>query len=138
MSSFSDTLENAVLNKVFSNVDFSYPTLYLGLFKSDAGLETDALAIAEEVSFDDSGYSRVNITDTGGFTTATAGQILNQQDLNYPVAQSDWGTITHAAILSTEGADAKVLAWGAMLNPRTIYNGDSIKIPAGALVIQLQ
>ena len=138
MSSFSDTLENAVLNKVFSNTDFSYPTLYIGLFKSDAGLETDELASAEEVSFDETGYTRVNITDNGGFTTATAGQILNQQDLNFPVAQADWGTITHAAIVSTDGSDAKIIAWGAMLNPRTIYNGDSIKIPAGALVIQLQ
>lgn len=136
MASFSDTLENAVLNKIFSGVDFEYPEIYLGMFKSDAGLETDIIADAEEVLFEETGYARVNVTDGGGFTTSTAGQVSNINDIEFPVAQADWGTITHAALLDAP-TGGTVLCWGPLLNPRSIYNGDSIKVPSGAMVAQL-
>lgn len=136
MAGFSDYTENKVLDFIFNAGSFTIPGLYLGLFKSDAGLETNQIGSADEVNDSASSYARININTLGGFNGASAGAVSNAQDMEFPIAQADWGTITHTAILDAVSG-GNVLAWGPLLNPRTIYNGDSVKVPAGALVATL-
>lgn len=136
MAGFSDYTENKVLDFIFNADSFVIPGLYLGLFKSDPGLETNQIASADEVKDSASSYVRIDINTLGGFNGASAGAVSNAQDMEFPIAQADWGTITHTAILDAK-TGGNVLAWGPLLNPRTIYNGDCVKIPAGALVATL-
>lgn len=136
MAGFSDYTENKVLDFIFNADSFAIPGLYLGLFKSDAGLETNQISSVDEVNDSASSYARININTFGGFNGASAGAVSNAQDMEFPIAQADWGTITHTAILDAMSG-GNVLAWGPLLNPRTIYNGDSVKVPAGALVATL-
>lgn len=136
MAGFSDYTEKKVLDLIFNAGSFAIPGLYLGLFKSDAGLETNQIASADEVKDSASSYARIDINTLGGFNGASAGAVSNAQDMEFPIAQADWGTITHTAILDAK-TEGNVLAWGPLLNPRTIYNGDSVKVPAGALVATL-
>lgn len=135
MSSFSNYTENGVLNHLFKAVNFPSPSLYMGLFQSDAGLESNEIASAAEV-VDASSYARVNINDFGGFSTSVAGQTSNTQDLDFNVALTDWGTVTHTAILDA-ATGGNVIAWGPLTNPRTLYAGDALKVRAGACVISL-
>lgn len=135
MSSFSNYTENAVLNMLFNQVPFTPTPLYMGLFKAETGLEDNALATAEEV-VDASSYARVDVEAFGGYTTATTGSVANVNDLDFPVALADWGTITHTALLDAP-TGGNVIAWGALANPRTIYAADSVKVRAGANVITL-
>ena len=136
MAGFSDYTENKVLDLIFNAGSFVIPGLYLGLFKSDAGLETNQIASANEVNDSASSYVRIDINTLGGFNSASASAVSNAQDMEFPIAQADWGTITHTAVLDAK-TGGNVLTWGPLLNPRTIYNGDSVKVPAGALVITL-
>lgn len=136
MAGFSDYTENKVLDFIFNADSFVIPGLYLGLFKSDTGLETNQIASADEVKDSASSYVRIDINTLGGFNGASAGAVSNAQDMEFPIAQADWGTITHTAILDAK-TGGNVLAWGPLLNPRTIYNGDSVKVPTGALVATL-
>lgn len=139
MSSFSDYTENGVLNYLFNGTPFSIINRFFGLFTSANGLENNQITDAEEISNVSTGYTRINLDSLGGFTSSTAGTISNAQEMDFPIAQSDWGTITHSAILdSLDNSTGNVIAWGPLLNPRVIYTGDSIKVPVGALTITLQ
>lgn len=136
MAGFSDYTEKKVLDMIFNGESFTVPGLYLGLFKSDAGLETNQIASADEVKDSASSYSRIDINTLGGFNSASEGSVSNAQDMEFPIALADWGTITHTAIMDAK-TGGNVLTWGSLLNPRTIYNGDSVKVPASSLVISL-
>lgn len=136
MAGFSDYLEDKLLNFVFKGDVFKIPGRYLALFTSDTGLEENNISLAAEVRDTQQSYARINITAQGGFNTASGGIIANSQDMDFPIAQADWGTITHTAVMDA-ATNGNVLAWGPLLNPRTIYNGDSVRVPSGALTITL-
>lgn len=135
MSSFSNYTENGVLNHLFRATSMSSPAnVYLGLFTSDAGLESNTIASATEVV--DSAYSRVNITTNGSYTAPSDGVIRNVQDLDFAPATVDWGTITHTAVLDA-ATGGNVLAWGALTNPRSIHISDAVKVRANTHSITL-
>ena len=136
MSGFSDYLEDKLLNFVFKGDAFTVPGRYLALFTSDVGLEENNLALANEVKDAQQSYARIDMTAQGGVSPSAGGILANSQDMDFPIAQADWGTITHTAVLDA-ATDGNVLAWGPLLNPRTIYNGDSVRVPSGALTITL-
>lgn len=126
MSSFSDYLENKVLDHVFGGVAYSAPaTLYIALFTTaptDAGGGTEV-----------SGGSYVRqacaFTVSGNLATNTAAE-------EWPAASASWGTIVAVAVFdaSTSG---NMLAWGNLTTNKTIDTGDVFRIPAGDLDITL-
>lgn len=136
MAGFSNYTENQVLDALFNGGTLTIPGLYLALFKSDAGLEENVSGSWEEVTDTSGSYARIDIETLGGFNSASDGTVSNAQDMEFPVALADWGTITYTAVMDAVNG-GNVLAYGPLLNPRTVYNGDSIKVPAGALVITL-
>lgn len=136
MSGFSDYLEDKLLDFVFKKSSFTIPGVYLALFTSDVGLEENNIGLASEVADTQQSYARIDITAQGGFNPSSGGVTANAQDMDFPIAQADWGTITHTAVLDAP-TGGNVLAWGPLLNPRTIYNGDSVRVPSGALTITL-
>ena len=136
MSSFSVWTANGTLNHLFRGTAFNVPGRFLALFTSPSGLENNTIGTANEVAVGPTGYARPNIDANGGFAVAVNSSMSNVQEFDFPIATSDWGTITHTAIMDA-ATGGNVVAWGPLLNPRIIYTGDSIKVPAGAFTITL-
>jgi hypothetical protein len=124
--SFSNYLENKVLDHVFGGVAYTAPaTLYVGLFTSDPG-ETGS---GTEVS--GGSYARQTIA-----FTVTGSQASNSAAVEFPTATASWGTITYAAIYDALSG-GNLLASGALTISKTIDSGDVFRIPAGDFDIDL-
>lgn len=123
----SDYLETALLNHVFRKTAYTPPeTLYVALYTSDP---TDQ-DIGTEVS--GGGYERQVVT----FGPPSNGSVSNTDDIVFPVATTDWGTITHIGVRDAV-TGGNLLFHAALNTAKTIQNGDQLKILAGQLVISL-
>lgn len=136
MGGFSDFTENAVLNLMFRRTAFMPAGAFLALFTTAGGLENNAPGSQTEVV--GTGYTRINTADFGGFSLATVGTTTNVADNEFSTALGDWGVVTHLGVMdSPTPGEGNVLAWGELTNPRTIYEGDALRVRAGALVITI-
>jgi hypothetical protein len=132
---FSDFLENKLLDHAFRNTAYTPPTtLYLGLFTS---APTDAGPGAGEVSTTSTGYARQSITPSTGFSAASSGSIANTGTISFSAATASWGTITHFAIFDALTGSTNMLAWGALSASKTVGSGDTASFAAGQLTITL-
>lgn len=135
MGSFSDYLEEALLNHVFGSADYSPPaTIYAALFTatpSDSGGGTEVTG---------GSYARVAITNnTTNFTGATGTSpttTTNSTAIDFPQATADWGTATSWGLFDAS-TNGNLLAWGALTTSRAILNGDTPSFQADALSITL-
>jgi hypothetical protein len=136
MSAASNYLENAVLNHVLGNTNFTQPgTLYLGLFKNDSGQATANLetgTLTDEVTTAGSAYVRKAIT----FATASGGSASSSATVTFDAATANWGTITHVAVMDASSA-GNVLFYGAVTTSKTIETGDTFQVSSGNLSISL-
>lgn len=124
--SFSNYLENKVLDHVFGGTAYTAPTtLYVGLFTSDPG-ETGS---GTEVS--GGSYARQTIT-----FTVTGSQASSSAAVEFPTATASWGTITYAAVYDAVSG-GNLLASGALTTSKTIDSGDVFRIPSGDFDIDL-
>jgi hypothetical protein len=132
MASFSNFLENALLNRVFNGAALSLPsTLYIGLFTAaptDAGGGT-------EVSGNN--YSRLAVpADTTNFPTSTSGSVQNALTLTFAIPSGNWGTVTHIGIFDAATA-GNLLVWGALSSPRVITSSADVRLNQNQLTITL-
>lgn len=126
MSSFSDYLENALLDHVFRNTALTSPTtVYLALYTANP---TDAGGGTEVTG---GGYARQAIT----FGAASGGAISNTTQVSFTASGADFGTITGIGIFDASTA-GNLLAWDA-ITPATVTDGDSINFPIGDIDITL-
>lgn len=130
--SFSDYLENKVLDHVYGGGDFTRPaTLYVGLFTAepnDAGGGT-------EVSGGD--YARAAVTnDATNFPAASGGAKSNGTDIVFPPATGSWGTVSAIGIFDASSG-GNLLAWATLAANKAVESGDTLEIPAGDLDITL-
>ncbi len=136
MASFSDYSENKVLNYLLRGEAFTVPNLYLALFTSSNGLESNTPASQTEVGTAGTGYARAAVPSYTGFSSAASGQSSNVDTLEFPVAQSDWGTISHGALMDAE-TGGNVVWWSSLSAPRVVYSGDTIRFAPNTAVITL-
>lgn len=136
MASFSDYSENKVLNYLLRGEVFAVPNLYVALMTSSNGLESNTPAAQTEVGTSGTGYARVAVPSYTGFSAATSGQSSNVSTFEFPVAQTDWGTISHAALMDAE-TGGNVIWWSALSAPRVVYSGDTIRFAPNTLSIIL-
>jgi len=135
--SFTDYLENEVLNHIFGGTPYTAPTtLYVGLHTSAS---SDAAA-GTEVS--GGGYARevaaFTVTGTSPTEAATTAAI------EFPVATASWGTVTYAGVYDA-ATGGNLLAYAELTDPsdfttplpKTISVGDVFRISAGNLKIRL-
>ena len=139
MSAASDYLENTLLDHVLDNVAYTSPTnVYLALFTADTGLEANN-PTAEATTPGSNGYSRATIS----FASASGGSSATDATIQVgPCTTSDWGTITHIAIVdhatnTTWGTNVNVLFHGAVTTSKTIQVGDTFQITSGSLTVTL-
>lgn len=144
--SFSNYLEDKVLNHVFGGSAYTAPTtLYIALLTSapddtSTGVSGQSNSIAE-VSGSGTGYTRKSATFTVSGTAPT--QASNSAELNWS-ATGSWGTVSHVAVLDSGTiGQGNVLAYtnlqDASGNARTVsvLNGDTFRISASALNVRL-
>lgn len=144
MSGFSSYLDNKVLDHVFKGTTYATPTKYLAIFTSGEGLTENNSGTwsANELQSTDQGYHRVALANTS-FDNAANSAIINNINYEFPVAESDWGTVSHVAIMDA-ATGGNVLAWGAIRNPvtmveqpREILTGDQFIVRRETMVIRL-
>lgn len=132
MASFSNFLENALLNRIFNGGTLTLPsTLYIGLFTAaptDAGGGT-------EVSGNN--YARLAVpADTTNFPTSTSGSVQNALTLTFAIPSGNWGTVTHIGIFDAATA-GNLLIWGALSSPRVITSSADVRLNQNQLTITL-
>lgn len=139
MSGFSTYLDNKILAHVFNGTVYNTPAKYWALFKSATGL-TDNSPVKDEVTGE--GYARVK-AENSSFTTPAASVVKNANAIEFPVAISNWGRVTHVAIMDA-ATGGNVLAWGAIRNPATgderpreVDAGDQFIIRANTSTIRI-
>ena len=126
MSAFSNYLENKVLLHVFGGTSYTAPTtLYLALYTSDPGDGNTGTECSGTA------YARQTITFTVVTDTAS-----NNAAVEFPVAGSSWGTITHVGILD-QLTSGNLLAHGALTASKAIASGDLFRVENGDLDITL-
>lgn len=131
MAALSDYLENELLDHILRNEPYAPATsVWIALFTADNGLEQGD--ITGEVS--GGSYARVEVGGTSGrdFAVASLGATSNSQDITFPTATADWGTVTHMAIMDASTA-GNVLLHGALSASKAVNNGDTVKYNAGDL-----
>ena len=135
--SFTDYLEDKILNHVFGGTAYTAPTtLYVGLHTSAS---SDAAA-GTEVS--GGAYARQTAAFTVSGTSPT--EAATTAAIEFPVATSSWGTVTYAGVYDA-ATGGNLLAYAQLTDPadfvtplpKTIDAGDVFRISAGNLKIRL-
>jgi hypothetical protein len=123
MAEFTDFMENKIIDHMLRNQSYTPPsTVYVGLFTSapsDAGGGTEVSGGA---------YARQAVT----LAAASGGASENSADITFPTATADWGTVTHLALFDAL-TGGNMLMWTPLDDSKTVNNGDTFKINAGAL-----
>lgn len=140
----SDFSENRLLNLVLkpAGADFSgvNPTVVmLALFTNASGLTADSLetnqgtgaVIPYEVT--GGGYVRRQIT----FNAPSGGEATNSNTVDFGVASTDWGTVTHYALLNVGITDFPgTLFYGEFDIARPVFTGDRFIVYPGQLKVR--
>lgn len=134
--SFSDTLENEILDHVFGVGAYTAPTtIYLGL--STAAPGDDASTLAEPVG---NNYSRPGFDNSATtWDAAVNGTLDNGTELAFPEASGSWGTVSHVTLWTHPTSDgvAVFFGWGALGTSKAIGAGDTPRFQAASLSISL-
>ena len=131
--SFTDYLENKVLNHVFGITSFSAPSnMYLGL--STSTISDAGTGITEPSG---NAYARVAIPNTtASWNTATTGSVSNKNILSFPEATGAWGTVTYSFV-SDALTGGNILFYGTLNVEKEVTAGDTVTVKAGDLAITL-
>jgi len=133
MGSFANKLEDWLLDHIVGKTAYPMPTCYVALWIGDP---LDTGAGGAEVS--GTGYTRV-ATAGADWNAASGGSISNVNDITFPEAGGDWGTVDHFALMNAAAA-GDMLAHGSLTTPKHIESGEIAKFTGenpGDLVITL-
>jgi hypothetical protein len=130
MGSFADYWENEILDHLFGKGNYTPPTIYVGLSTADP--TDNASGLAEPSG---NAYARVS-TAAADWNVASGGTLDNANDITFPEASGNWGTITHFALFDAASA-GNMLAHGSLSVYKSIGSGDTAKFAAGDLDILL-
>ncbi len=121
-------LSNAKADELLNDT-FRDEPLYLALYTSNpTGADTGT-----EVA--GGGYARQLIAFDAPHADGGVRTINNSGLIQFPVATADWGTITHIALRSAL-TGGSLIAYGELLNTRTILSGDRFVINVGSGAIK--
>jgi len=129
MGSFGDHWEDEILDHIFNKGAYSAPTIYIALSTVDP--TDDASGLAEPSD----GYARVE-TEAADWNAASSGTVTNANDIEFPEASGDWGTISHFALYDA-ASGGNMLAHGSLTASKDITTGDTAKFSAGDLSVSL-
>tara|TARA_R110000851_G_scaffold12997_3_gene44681 strand:- start:3109 stop:3510 length:402 start_codon:yes stop_codon:yes gene_type:complete len=131
--SFSNYLENEVLDHVTGKGAYTSPTNYVGL--SSTTPNENGTGVTEPGA---GAYARVT-TSASDWNAASAGSIANANDLTFPTASADWvsgSNLTYVVVYDAL-TSGNMIYYGQLNTAKAVLNGDTAKIPAGSLTITL-
>lgn len=133
MGSFSDYLENEILDHVFGGADYTRPaTLYIALSTADP--TDDGSAIAEPTV---GSYARKSVTNNvTNWPAAASGAKANGTAITFVQSTAAWGTITHFAIFDAL-TGGNMLGHAALDNSQVVGSGVELEFSIGELDITL-
>ncbi len=133
MSSFSDYLENEILDHIFGGSAWAAPAnLHLALFTV---APNDAGTGGTEVT--GGAYVRLSVTNSlANFPAASGGTKSNANALDFIEATANWGTIVFVGIYDAASA-GNYLGGAPLAANKTINTGDVFRIKAGDLDLTL-
>lgn len=138
--SMSVYLAKKVLEHTLNVAAYTPPvTLYMALFTSANGLESNTSASWNEVTGFD--YARTPITGAD-FTVSTVPEATNSATIDFPTVNGgSWGTVTHMAIMDA-AANGNVMFWGELTvngTPTPIVPNDTniVRFAAGKFTATL-
>lgn len=128
--SFSDYLEDKILDHIVGKTSFTMPTAYVAASTADP--TDDASGIAEPSG---DGYARVT-TSGATWNASSGGATSNAAAISFPTATGDWGTITHFALYDA-ATNGNMLAHGDLDTEQAISTNQILRFAAGDLDITL-
>jgi len=127
----SNYLADKLLNHTFRNTLYTRPsTVYVALHTSDPTRADTGV----EVSGGD--YARQVVAFDAPGDESSKRTIDNTDDIVFPVATADWGTVTHVSIRDAL-TTGNLLYYGELNSPRSILTGDRMRCTAGELNLSL-
>lgn len=131
MGSFSNYLENKILDHVVGKSSYMMPTVYVALSTTEP-LDTGS-GLTEPSS---GGYVRKSTTGAD-WEIAANGATQNANAITFTQASGNWGSLSHFALVDALSG-GNMLAYGTIINgPKPVTNGDIPSFAAGALDITL-
>lgn len=133
MADMSDYLEQQLLNLIFrTQVAWKPTAIYIALFTaapSDSGGGTEVSGGA---------YARQQVTqlDANWNAPGVGGLTDNVNEIAFPVATANWGTVTHMGIFDAVSA-GNLLFHSALTTSKTVNTDDTFKFAAGDLDVTL-
>lgn len=132
MAAASNWLEEAILNYFFRNQSVAQPTnIYLALYINDP---TDADTGTEVTG---GAYTRQQITFGAPTQSAEKGVISNNQKVEFPIAGTDWGNISHWGIRSAQ-TGGNLLCRGSFSRVENVQTGNRFTIESGNLQVTME
>jgi hypothetical protein len=130
--SFSDYLENKVLDLLFNATAYTPPSSwYFALFTaapSDSGGGTEVTG---------GSYARVAVTrNTTNFPAASGGALSNGSAITWPTATANWGTVVAVGVYDAASA-GNLICWATLATNRTVNSGDTFRINTGDFDVTL-
>jgi hypothetical protein len=133
MATFSDFLENELLDHVWGNAAYSAPaTIYVGLSTADP---TDTGSGIAEPS--GGAYARVAVTNNAtNWPAASGGAKANGTAVTFPKATASWGTIAYMIYMDAVSG-GNMLAYAPLTVSKVVSADDTLTFPIGDLDITL-
>lgn len=133
MGSFSDAMENKLLDHVFKTASYTPASnLYIALSKSTLD-DTVTGTIKGEISGGSYARKKCNTWDA-----AASGATENTQVESFAQATAAWGTITNFAIIDALTAGTgTVIGYGTLTAPKNVASGDTIKFATGDIDVTI-
>lgn len=131
--SFSNYLEEAVLDHITGKASYTAPTVYVGL--SSTTPSEDGTNVTEPSG---GSYARVQ-TSASDWDSAVGGAISNANAITFAQATADWvsgSNLTHLVAYDA-ASGGNLLFYGALGTAKPVLNGDTASIPANDLDITL-
>ncbi len=139
MAGFTDFLEHALLDHLFSDAAYAPPaTLWVALSTT-----TPAEAGTGFTEPSSGSYARVATTaaDWAAATGTAPSTKSNTAAITFPTATGDWSSGANMAFFGLFDDDGtpsgNLLAFGALTTPKAVLNGDTASFAASTLVIKL-
>jgi hypothetical protein len=130
--SFSDYLENELLDHVFKTGNFTQKTnLYVGLTKTTITDAHTGSTVPGEVS--GGAYVR---TKCNTWDAASSGATENTQPVTFAQATKNWGTVTYFFI-ADKTTKGNILCWGNLTTSKAVSSGDTLKFATGDIDVTL-
>ena len=124
--SFSDYLENKIIDHVLGTASFTMPAdRYIALFTvapTDAGGGTEVSG---------GSYARVA---ANSWNAAAGGSSTNNGALTFPAATAGWGTVVAYGVFDASSG-GNLLFYSTLSVNRTVNNGDTVSFANGAVTV---